>query len=196
MHLDILHLIFVYRYWVLLPLVLLEGPLVGLACGVLVSLGYLNPAAAFAILVAGDAGKDVCYYALGRYGRRSQALVARLRSWKKAAEWSRRLNEHWHRHTRRMMLLSKLAYGLSTPGLISAGAADLPFTRFLRHSLPISLLQCAGFMGMGALLGRSWQAAGRFAQLAEVLIPVLAVAIAVCAHLAKRYLRKKAALVW
>src|SRR5579859_2852137 len=65
-----LHLILVYRYWILFPLACFEGPITGFIIGTLVALGYFNVFAAYFLLVMGDIIPDTAYYLLGRYGEK------------------------------------------------------------------------------------------------------------------------------
>lgn len=55
-----------YRYWIIIPLSLLEGPMVAVATGALSSRGYFNPYLACLFFVAKDVVVDSAYYYLGR----------------------------------------------------------------------------------------------------------------------------------
>src|ERR1700730_10574122 len=66
-----------YRYWILIPLSLLEGPTVAFVAGPFASRGYFNPYVAFAIFIAKDFIVDGMYYYVGRFAR-DKRFVARL----------------------------------------------------------------------------------------------------------------------
>ncbi len=51
-------ILILYRFWILIPLALFEGPIVAFVVGTLSSRGYFNPYAAFGIFVAKDTVVD------------------------------------------------------------------------------------------------------------------------------------------
>ncbi len=63
-----LHDVFSHAYFLLIPMAILEGPLLSIVCGVAAGLGALNPFIAYGILIGGDIGPDLMYYAIGRWG--------------------------------------------------------------------------------------------------------------------------------
>jgi membrane protein DedA with SNARE-associated domain len=77
---EIIRLIADYRYFVIFPLAVIEGPIVALVVGALGASGDLDPVLAFLILVAADLVGDAAYYSLGRFGhsRSFGALATRL----------------------------------------------------------------------------------------------------------------------
>lgn len=68
---QLFDLLIQYRYIVIFPIVVIEGPVITMISGFLVSLGYMNFWIAYSILVVGDVTGDVLYYAIGRWGRES-----------------------------------------------------------------------------------------------------------------------------
>lgn len=146
-------LILAYKYWILFPLACIEGPILGFIAGTLVALGYFNPWIVFGVLVAGDVVPDVIYYCIGRFGERRSLIRRYAQKIGVSPEHFESIHSLWHNHTGTSMVFSKLAYGLSTPFLISAGIVGLNFTRFIRYSLPISVAQYAVLMGLGYFWG-------------------------------------------
>ena len=64
----ITHLILQYRYWILVPLCFIEGPIVAFVAGALTPLGYFNIYLLCIIFFCRDIIVDVSMYALGRFG--------------------------------------------------------------------------------------------------------------------------------
>lgn len=153
---QIAQLILDYRYLILVPLAFVEGPIVAFVVGVLVAAGYFNAFVAYAILILGDLIPDTIAYLVGRYGN-PNALVARygnkLGIGERQIEKVRRM---WYGHGFKTVLLSKVAYGLSTPLLISAGMVGLPWKRFFALSISVSVIQYALLMGLGYYFGKSF----------------------------------------
>jgi membrane protein DedA with SNARE-associated domain len=65
---DILIILEKYKYWLIFPIVIIEGPIIVVISGFLVYLGFLNAYITYIILVIGDSIGDSMYYAIGRYG--------------------------------------------------------------------------------------------------------------------------------
>lgn len=148
-------LILAYRYVVILPLAMFEGPILAFVGGSLVALGYFEPIPLFLVLVFADVVPDTVYYALGRYGSKT-ALVARIeRRSNIVAERLNTVRVLWEKHTFKTMAVTKFAYGLSTPLLISAGLVHLPFRRFLLSTVPLSMLQYSVLLTLGYFYGNS-----------------------------------------
>ena len=66
-----------YRYWLLVPLSFIEGPVVSFIAGALSRLGYFNPYLAFVIFFLKDIIVDGVFYVVGRFGEKA-SLVRRL----------------------------------------------------------------------------------------------------------------------
>ena len=67
----IFKLILQYRYWILIPLSLVEGPVVAFFSGTLSSFGYFNLPLLAAIFFIRDITLDILYYILGFYASRA-----------------------------------------------------------------------------------------------------------------------------
>ncbi len=153
---TVAHLIEVYRYWVFVPLALLEGPVVSFAAGALASVGYLNMYLALAVLFARDIIVDsVCYF-LGRYAK-NRALTKRLLL--KIGVAQEQLNDVralWQEHGTRTMFLSKLSYGISAAFLVVAGMVEMPFRKFLQYAAVVAVAQYGTLFFLGYFFGSAF----------------------------------------
>jgi len=145
-----------YQYWILFPLACVEGPIVAFVAGVLVAAGYMNPLIAFIILILGDVVPDTVYYLIGRFGNRHGLLERIVKKLGFTGEYVSKLKALWFNHTTRTMMVTKFAYGLSIPLLITSGAVKLPFSRFWTNTVPLSALQYGVLMGLGYFFGQSY----------------------------------------
>ena len=144
---EILGLLSVHPYAVLLPLAIAEGPLVTIACGVLVAAGQLEFSSVLAIVVAGDLVGDSALYALGRWG--GTRMVTRWASQGTLAR-AAALQDHFLRKADRVLVAGKLTHAVGAPVLIAAGIVRMAFGRFFVvnfvATLPKSLaLLCLGY---------------------------------------------------
>ena len=152
----ITQLIIDYRYWILFPLACFEGPIISFIIGTFVALGYFNPLYAFGVLVLGDLIPDVAYYSLGRYGEKGTILKKYLSKIGITEGHYEVVRNLWRTHPGKTMFFSKLAYGLSTPFLISAGFLGMPFNAFVTYTLPVTFFQFGLLMLLGYFFGNSY----------------------------------------
>jgi membrane-associated protein len=144
-----LHLVFSHAYLFLIPLAILEGPLLAIACGVAAGLGALNPFIAYGILIAGDLGPDLMYYTIGRWGA-TLPFVRRYASRIKAVrENFLSLEQLWHTHPLATMATAKLSYLVSPALIVSVGLSGMPLKRFVFCSLVVSTLYLGALAAIG-----------------------------------------------
>lgn len=176
MSLDaVIPLVVEYRYWILFPLACFEGPLVSIIIGFLAAGGYFNPFLAYAILVLGDMVPDTGYYFVGRWGHKA-SFIARYASKVGITEVRFAVIDRlWHKHPGKTMWTSKLAYGLSTPFLVSAGLTGMPLGKFLWYAVPITLVQYALLMAIGYFFGSSYALVSKAFSGIEIVIAALVV---------------------
>jgi membrane protein DedA with SNARE-associated domain len=150
MSLDtVIHLIETYKYLILFPIAALEGPVTGFIVGMLIAFGYLNPIAAYFVLVMGDLVPDTAYYLLGRFGESKNLIAKYFAKVGITEEHFSAVRALWHKHPGKTMFFSKLAYGLSTPFLISAGLVGMKPAKFFMYALPVTFVQYAVLMVLG-----------------------------------------------
>ena len=142
-----------YRYLILFPIACLEGPVVGFIAGTLIPLGYFSPVPLFVTLVFADVIPDCAYYFFGRWGKQKslvEKIGPKLRITPERFDVVRAL---WHEHPFKTMAVTKFAYGLSTPLLITAGLVHLPFNKFWRYSAFLAACQYGTLMLLGNFFG-------------------------------------------
>jgi membrane-associated protein len=144
-----------YRYWILIPLSILEGPTVAFVAGTLAALGYFNLYVAYGIFIVKDIVVDGVYYYVGRFAG-EKPFVARLLT--KAHVTSTEIDQvrvQWHRHGWRTMSVGKLSWGLSPAFLAIAGMVDVPAAIFFRYAVGIALAQYGVLLVLGYYFGHA-----------------------------------------
>ncbi|QYZ69773.1 DedA family protein [Neotabrizicola shimadae] len=137
---------------VLVPMAIVEGPIVTIVAGWLAKLGLIPVWGAIAALVIADLIGDSILYLIGRRG------VARL-----PERWRRRLGltdarlaqvaEHFRRHGPRTLVLGKLTHTAGALVLVTAGSARMPVLPFLWWNLLATIPKTAVFFLIGWLFG-------------------------------------------
>ena len=188
---SILPLIIQYKYLILFPLAAIEGPMLALASGFLISLGYLGIVPTYLVFVLGDVIPDVAYYWTGVLGNRFSWLTKYKNRWSIVSHNLDLIDRIWQDHPIKTMVLTKFAFGLSTPLLISAGVVKMPFRKFISLTLPISFVNYAVILTLGYYLGHSYQLAGKYLEYLGFLVFALAIVFALIYNIISRYARSK-----
>lgn len=152
----ILHILITYKYWIFVPMALLVGgPVVALLAGLLTSLGYLEILPTYGMLILCDLIPDTIYYLLGRHTNAGFFVEKYGKKIGLGEHGLSHLETLWRKHTFKSMLFSKWAYGFSTPLLMSAGMAHLPFRRYLLYTVSITIGQYIVLFALGYSSGAS-----------------------------------------
>ena len=187
---PVTQLIAAHPYYVLFPLAVVEGPIVSFVAGFLISRGYLQPLPTFAILVLGDLVPDIFLYGMGRlraFASFSRRLAAKIGI---GDEHFETLRHVWVAHTMKTMLLVKLAYGLSSAFLVSAGLVRLSWGRFVAAVLIVTVAVRAILTGLGLFLGNSFRMVADTLQVVEIVVAGAIVA-AIAYYMVSRHLRAR-----
>jgi len=173
----------------------LEGPLVSLAAGFLVYLGYFQFFSAYGILLLGDIIPDVICYYIGRFGNKKKLIEKHSSGSGFILRNLPLVRNLWQNHGKKTMFLSKLAYSLSIPFLISAGLVEMPFRKFISYAVPVSLFQYGVIMTVGYLLGHSYQLAGRYIQYTYIIMAAILMLFIVSYIFISKYARRQIEII-
>lgn len=187
---TILSLIVTYRYWILFPVACFEGPVTAFVIGTLAALGYFNVWISLCILLLGDIVPDAAYYFIGKFGERASVTkkyLAKVGIGERELEVIRNL---WHKHAGKTMFFSKLAYGLSTAFLISAGLVGMPFGRFFSYALLVTVAQYGILMFLGYHFSNALSTVSSVLEHIQYLFAGVVV-VAVAYYYFTRYMRTK-----
>ena len=181
---TIIEYILAYKYLILLPLSIIEGPFLAVICGFLVVGKILNPWIVFPILLAGDIIGDALLYYAGRTGK------GVLRFFKVKEENLEEAKKYFANNHHKALIMSKLIHGLGFTGLLAAGAVRVPYKKYFITCATVTLVQSAILLALGVLF------AGAYMQIAKYLDYYAATVSAIFAviiiwFLIKRYNKNK-----
>lgn len=143
-----------FRYVMLFPIAIIEGPIIAIVAGSLAANNQMNFFAAYLIIIAGDLVGDSIYYLLGRFGRnRSFRIFGRRIGL--AEKHTQKVDQHFEKHAGKTLFLGKLAFSLEIPVIISAGIAHYSYLRFIEYMLAGALPKTFGLMLLGYFFGFS-----------------------------------------
>ncbi|MFA5954058.1 MAG: DedA family protein [Patescibacteria group bacterium] len=180
----------VYRYLVLFPLVMVEGPIVTVLAGFIASLGYINFWLAYAVVTVGDLVGDCVYYVIGRWGR--GRFIDR---------WGRfigitkdriaTLDQHFDAHTGKTLLAGKVMHAVGGAILVAAGVARVPFLQFIWYNLLGTLPKSLLLIVVGYYFGKAYASIDSYLNYVGVAIMILVVFVLLFYFLLHRLFRRR-----
>jgi membrane protein DedA with SNARE-associated domain len=154
--LDLNHvtsLLLEWKYYIIFPLAVIEGPIITVIAGFLVSAGFLNFFLAYALIVTGDLGGDTIYYLIGRfvkpafrdkYGKYIGLSKERLD----------KIDYYFREHPHKTFALGKLSHGVGTVMLVGAGIMKVPYYKFILANVLPTMIKSLILLLIGFYFGK------------------------------------------
>jgi len=179
---NIGELILHYKYLILFPAVMIEGPVSIMLAGLAVSLGFMSLLPVFILVISGDMVGDFIRYGLGRWG--GQALIIR---WGKYFGFDERhivgVENAFKKRTGLLLIVAKFAYGTGTIFLAAAGMVKVPILKLLGYDFVGSVLKSSVLIFVGYYFGQAiYKVNSSLEIVASVLLFAVLVAIFVWAY--------------
>ncbi len=140
------------KYQVIFPIAVLEGPIVTVISGILIARGQLGFLPAFAVVFAADMVSDPALYFLGRFGRHLLRWFAFIHV---PPERLGNLERQFETDPWKTMIVGKLSYGLGSLFVAAAGAARMPFPKFIRYMATVDAAKSFLLLALGYYFGRA-----------------------------------------
>ena len=178
-----------YGYWIMFPLMIIEGPIITVIAGFLSSLGYFNIFVVYFLMVLADLIGDTVYYAIGRWG--GKPIINK---------WGRHIGitaKHVFKIERKLtnngckiLFFGKLAHGFGTVFLLAAGAAKMSYWRFILFNIMPTLLKSLIFLLIGYYLGHAYKRISVYLDYTAIVMVVLAIIFIIIYLIIKRIAKK------
>ncbi len=152
---HIVNLLIQYKYLILFPLAIVEGPILAVIAGFLCTSGFLNPLYVLPVIVLGDIIGDSICYSLGRWGMPKffRKIGYRFGLGPRQIE---RAKKYFDANPGTTISLSKITLGIGVAGIYLAGNARVPYKKFIRISLATSVLQYLIYLSIGLFFGQAY----------------------------------------
>jgi membrane protein DedA with SNARE-associated domain len=144
-----------FKYPLLFPIAVFEGPIITIVAGFLVSLSKMNFLAAYVVIIIADLTGDVLYYVFGRSGGRRLVEKWGIR-FGITPEHLERIENHFKHHPGKTLLMGKVAHGLGGFFLTAAGLAKMPFGRFLFYNFVPTVFKTLLLLSIGYYFGNAY----------------------------------------
>jgi membrane protein DedA with SNARE-associated domain len=152
---SITQIVLEYRYWILIPLSFLEGPVVAFVAGTLAAAGYFNIYALAVLFFVRDLGLDGVYYAIGYYGSGTKLAKKLMHKLGITESHLAEVGRLWKHHPAKTMFLGKLSYGIASAFIVVAGIVRMPLTMFFGYGVFVVVAQYGTLLLLGYFFGNA-----------------------------------------
>jgi len=182
---NILLLLFSYGYLIYFLLAVVEGPIVTIIAGLLISLKYFNFFLIYGLAILGDLFGDILYYQIGRFGRKRLTERGRLLSVK--AEQVKKIEEHFKQHAGKTFLFAKWTHVVGAPILMAAGVTGVPLKKFIWFNFLGTVPKVLVFIAIGYYFGQAYQQIDKYFGYATLSFWIIVALIALIYFLRKKF---------
>lgn len=172
----LLELLLTYKYFIIFPIAVLEGPGLAILCGVLIARSLLNPYYTFILLLLGEIIGDAFYYCLGRFGGRPF-----IKKWgyliKIKEEKMGQLEHHFHFQAPKRTLFLGKTQPWGSVILFAAGMAKMPFLKYIIINTAGSIPKVLIFLLLGYYFNEAYAALDRYVQYTEIILAAIVIPI-------------------
>ncbi len=179
-----------YGYWMLLPMMIIEGPITTVIAAMLSSLGMFNIGIVFAFSLAGDLIGDITFYVLGyKFG---MGFVKHLGKYIGVTEkLVLRVKKYFSQHGGKTIFVVKTTVGLCWVTFITAGIVKMNFKKFLKYSFYGGLVWSSFLVALGYFYGYLWRRIGEYIEWIGWLVFALALISILAINAYKKYKTKQ-----
>jgi len=148
-----------YKYLIIFPIAIVEGPLITLVSGFLVSTQRLSFLPSLVVVFMGDMVSDSFFYAIGNRGR---GFVERSKFLNVSPGRLAKLEKHYETHPGKTIAVAKVSYGVGSLFLVAAGVAKIGYQKFLQCIMPANAVRSFTLMLVGYYLGQAVRYSGQY----------------------------------
>jgi membrane-associated protein len=141
-----------YKYQAIFPVAVVEGPIITIVSGFLVSRGHLDLWLVLLVVFMGDVVSDSVFYFVGKGGR---YMIQYLKFLRIPEERIRRIENQFAYAPWKTMMLAKVSYGLGTVFMIASGASRMSWKDFLKYILGLNFIRSSILLAIGYYFGRA-----------------------------------------
>ncbi len=164
-----------YGYWIAVPLMILEGPIITIVMGFLSSFGFFNIFVVIFLGVISDLISDTIYYRSGYHG--GPAVLEKLKI-KQVHENSelQKLRQNFEEHPGKIFFGAKVLTGIAHTTFVLAGVTRINYAKILKYTIPGGIIWSTGLAALGYYFGRNAASISKFlSRTGIVMFVILAV---------------------
>jgi membrane-associated protein len=152
---QVIYLLNEYKYLILFPLAIIEGPILAVIAGFLCRRGIMNIWMVLPVIVVADMISDSACFFIGRRGVPA-GLKNILRRLGFNPQRVSRAKCFIESHPKSFIPMSKITLGIGALGIYLTGHSGVPYHRFILICLVTSICQYIIYLGIGFLFGTAY----------------------------------------
>jgi membrane protein DedA with SNARE-associated domain len=172
---SLLALLIQYKYFILFPVIVIEGPFATIISGFLISLGTFNVFIAYPIIILGDLASDSIFYFIGRFG--SKSINRWMLYFGVTAEKLENAKTYFTKNSNKAIVTSKFVHGVGVSGLMAAGLLKIPYFKYARVCLITDVLQFGVLLIIGFFFGHAYKQIAVYLDNYAKIMSIIAVVI-------------------
>ena len=178
-----------YKYLILFPIAVLEGPIISVLAGFLSSLGKMNFFVAWAVVILGDIVGDLLFYGFGRYGGR-RFFDKYGHYFGITADRVIKAEKFFDKHSGKTLLFGKWTHSLGMVILVAAGATRTNLSKFILYNLIGTIPKSLAFMIIGFYFGSLYGRIDNYITYFSIIMVAVVVLFAVSYIFTHKYVKK------
>jgi membrane protein DedA with SNARE-associated domain len=188
---QLAQLIIEYRYWILVPLAIVEGPIVAFVAGTLASIGYFNIYGLMVFFFARDMIMDAAWYYAGYFGWQTAFAKRMLVKMNIQESHIKEVRDLWDKYPARTMFVGKLSYGIAAAFVAVAGVVEMSLVKFFSYGAIVAIVEYVGLLLLGYFFGNAF--GGSVAGIVDNIQYAIAGALALLStfYILRWWIRKK-----
>ncbi len=178
-----------HGYWIMFFVMIIEGPVITAAAGFAASLGIFNFYVVLGLSLLGNIVGDAIYFFIGKIGRMT-VIDRYFKKFGLKRDKIKKIESSLRKHPGKAIALIKIIPPLPTPGLVLAGAANMPMKKFFLYSFIVSFFYSLFFSILGFYIGVAFDSISKYTKFMGYSILGLIILIAIGWWLYKRISKK------
>lgn len=160
-----------YKYLVILPFTVIQGPTAMLVGGFLLKLGYFSALPLYLVLMAGDLIGDFMWYGIGYFAARP-FFERHGRFLSVSREMILKLEKLFQKYQNKILFISKITmgFGFALLTLVSAGMSRVPLKKYAFFNIIGGFVWTAFLMSVGYFFGNIYLVIDKGFRLAFVIL--------------------------
>lgn len=179
-----------HGYWIIVPLMIIEGPVATIAAATLAALGAFNVWVVLILSIVSDIISDVGLYWIGK--KWGMGFVRRIGKYVGITEsLVLRMEKHFEKHGRKTIFAVKSTTGLCWATFIAAGIVRMDLKKFVYYSFLGGVVWSGFLVMMGYFYGYLWREIKQYIEWVGWAVSGVAIGSFVVITLYKNYKAKK-----
>ncbi|HDH07685.1 MAG TPA: DedA family protein [Candidatus Moranbacteria bacterium] len=179
-----------HGYWIIVPLMIIEGPVVTVIAATMAALGAFNAFVVLGLSILGDVGGDIIWYGAGYFW--GMSFVRKVGKYFGVTEnLVLKMEKYFNNHGGKTIFAMKSTTGLCWATFTATGIVKMKFSKFLTYSILGGIIWSGFLVAMGYFYGYLWREISQYIEWIGWAIGGIVIVSFVGINLYKKHKAKK-----